>query len=111
MGSLHWVWVLIGAPVAEEIIFRRGLHDALLRGLFFDLAREPRRANLVTAIVFAAGHCLVRPGYLPLLTFLPALVIGAMFNRFRRLDLCIVAHAVFNLMWLVGASRVVGRLV
>ncbi len=110
MGSFHWVWVLIGAPVAEEVIFRRGLHEALLRGLFFDRAREPLRANLVTAIAFAAAHWLVRPGYLSLLTFFPALVIGAMFNRYRRLDLCIVGHAVFNLFWLVGASRVVGRL-
>ena len=110
MGILHWVWVLIGAPVAEEIIFRRGLHEALLRGLFFDRAREPLGVNVLTAIAFAAAHWLVRPSYLSLLTLFPALVIGAMFNKYRRLDLCIVGHAIFNLIWLVGASRVVGRL-
>jgi membrane protease YdiL (CAAX protease family) len=94
--GLPWglVWLLALAPLVEEVIFRLGLQEALLRRL---PARRAWIANLATALVFAAAHVLLRPGWMAAATLLPALVLGVIYGRSRRLAPCVLWHALFNL--------------
>jgi membrane protease YdiL (CAAX protease family) len=45
-------------------------------------------------------HVMVRPSVLSVLTFFPALMVGTLFQRQRRLLPCIALHAAFNATWL-----------
>jgi len=89
--------LLLVAPVAEELVFRAGLHDYLLhKGASLWLA------NLLTALAFSAAHMLLL-GVNPqtALVWFPALLIGAAYNRWRRLRLCIALHMAMNALWIV----------
>jgi membrane protease YdiL (CAAX protease family) len=94
--GLPWplAWLILGAPLVEEVIFRLGLQESLLRRL---PARHAWAANLLTALAFAGAHLLVRPGWLAAATLLPALAIGWTYGRQRRLAPCVLWHALFNL--------------
>jgi hypothetical protein len=90
------VVLLVLAPLAEEAVFRAGLHETLLRRL-----GSPWTANAVTALAFALAHALVRGDPAAIGVMLPALLIGAVYGRTRRLWPCVVLHAVMNAAWLV----------
>lgn len=92
-GSVFWL--LAGAPVVEEVIFRLGLQQELLTHL-----RSAPAANALTALVFAAAHGLSQGTSQSLLTLLPALAIGAIYQRSRRLAPSVALHAAFNTFWL-----------
>ena len=87
---------LLIAPVLEETVFRPGLHDGLLhRGA------APWRANLLTALAFSAAHMvLLGPGWHAALVGLPAWLIGAAYNRWRRVRICIALHMAMNAAWI-----------
>ena len=95
MPSWSAVWLLAGAPVVEEVIFRLGLQQELLTRL-----RSPAEANAVTALIFAMAHGLSQDTVQSLLTLLPALAIGSVYQRARRVAPCIALHAAFNAIWL-----------
>lgn len=88
--------LLLVAPVAEEVVFRAGLHDRLLHN-----SVAPWLANLLTALAFSAAHMLLL-GVNPqtALVWLPALLIGAAYNRWRRLRICIALHMAMNAQWI-----------
>ena len=88
--------ILLVAPVAEEVVFRAGLHKGLLNG-----GISPWLANLVTALSFSAAHMLLL-GINPqtALVGLPALLIGTAYNRWRRLRICIALHMAMNGLWI-----------
>jgi uncharacterized protein len=86
--------LLVAAPLLEEIVFRVGLQTQLLRH-----ASQPS-STVLTALAFAAAHVAVRPGVLSTLTFFPALAIGVLFARQRRVLPCIALHTAFNATWL-----------
>jgi len=90
------VVLLALAPLAEEVVFRAGLHETLLRRL-----QSPWTANAVTALTFALAHALLRGDPAALGIVLPALLIGAVYTRTRRLGPCVGLHAVMNAAWLV----------
>lgn len=90
------VWLLAGAPLVEEVIFRLGLHQEFLTNL-----QSASAANALTALVFAMAHGLTQGTWRSLLTLLPALVIGSVYQRSRRVAPCIALHAIFNALWLV----------
>jgi membrane protease YdiL (CAAX protease family) len=90
------VWLLLGAPIVEEVIFRLGLQQELLTRL-----RSAPTANVLTALAFAMAHGLSQGTWLSLLTVMPALAIGLIFQRSRRLTPCIALHALFNTVWLM----------
>jgi membrane protease YdiL (CAAX protease family) len=94
--TLQWplAWLLLGAPLVEEVSFRLGLQESLLRRL---PAGRAWAANLITALAFAGAHLLVRPGWLAVATVLPALLIGHLYGRTRCLLPCVLWHALFNL--------------
>jgi membrane protease YdiL (CAAX protease family) len=101
MPSWSVLWLLAGAPVVEEVIFRLGLQQELLARL-----RSPAMANAATALAFALAHGLSQVTGQSLLTLLPALVIGVLYQRSRRVAPCIALHCAFNAIWLVSSFPV-----
>ena len=96
--------LLVLAPVLEEVVFRAGLQSFLLQHLRGHAAFGAHTANLLTAVAFAAAHVAVRPSLLAALTLVPALLVGALYQRQRRLVPCIALHAAFNAIWLLWAG-------
>lgn len=87
--------LLVLAPLAEEVIFRAGLHETLLR------RGEPSwRAIVLTAIAFGVVHALLRADPMALAVALPALLIGAVYQHTRRVWPCAALHAAMNAVWL-----------
>lgn len=95
MSPASLLLLLIAAPVLEELVFRAGLHEQLLRGGW-----RPGTANAATALAFAAAHLATRPGPAALATALPALAIGRLYGRRRRTAPCVAAHAACNALWI-----------
>jgi len=95
------LWLLLFAPALEEVVFRAGLHEAMLQRASVLGLPGLLGANLVTAIAFAAAHVAHRADALAALTLLPALVIGALYQRQRRIAPCIALHALFNAGWML----------
>lgn len=91
--------LLLVAPVAEEAVFRAGLQEALLRNHCL-----PWTANIATALVFGLAHAVMRHDPAAMVAVLPALLIGACYERWRQLRLCIVLHAAMNAAWIVGVT-------
>lgn len=91
------VVLLLVAPLAEEVVFRAGLHEALLRR-----ALPANLANAATALAFAVAHAVVRGDVAALAVVLPALLIGAVYQRTRRVRHCVLLHAAMNALWLVA---------
>lgn len=103
--SFHALCLLCGAPLLEEIVLRSGLQQALLTRC--ERRGDPRRflmANLPAAIAFSAAHLVMRPGWPALATALPALLIGAVYERQRCLFPCVALHAAGNALWLGFAA-------
>ena len=87
--------LLVLAPLAEETVFRAGLHESLLRrGL------RPFTANLATALAFGLAHVAVQRDLGALMVVAPALLLGVLYQRRRALAPCIVLHALMNALWL-----------
>ncbi|MFA9460377.1 JDVT-CTERM system glutamic-type intramembrane protease MrtJ [Thiohalorhabdus methylotrophus] len=83
-------------PVAEEVLFRGLLQEALARRLP-TVPRGPlSSANLATSAAFSALHF---PGHPPLWAagvFLPSLLFGYFKDRYGRLSAPITLHATYN---------------
>ena len=104
MAPTDALWLVLVAPVLEETVFRAGLQEELLRNARLRAAAGAFSANVFAALAFAAAHLALQPGLLAGLTVLPALFIGAVYQRQRRLAPCIALHAFFNAVWLLWAG-------
>jgi membrane protease YdiL (CAAX protease family) len=92
--------IAIVAPFAEESLMRAGLHDWLLRR-----GTASWHANLAVAVCFALLHWLARgDALLAAAVLVPALLIGALYDRYRSLRLCIATHMLMNAFWLSFGS-------
>lgn len=92
-------WILLAlAPLAEEAVFRAGLQEYLLRRL-----RTPWVANGLVALAFALVHVATRGEWAHFAVFVPALLVGAVYERWGRLRLCVGLHAAMNALWLVSS--------
>lgn len=97
-GAAGRVWaLLVFAPLAEEIVFRLGLHEALLRRGW---AGWP--AGLLVALAFGLAHLALRGELQAVAVALPALAIGMAYQRWRKLAPCVLLHALMNGVWLVA---------
>ena len=103
-GPTRWLMLLLIAPVTEELVFRGGLHEALLRQVRPRHVAGTLGANALTALAFAAAHAANHATLLAGLTLLPALLIGHVYQQTRRLAPCIVLHALLNASWLLRAG-------
>lgn len=91
------VWLLL-APLAEEAVFRAGLQEELLRRRV-----APMIANALTAAAFGAAHAWAWQDAAGWGVAAPALLIGMVYQRHRRLGPCIALHAVMNAVaWVVA---------
>lgn len=95
-GSQRLAMLLVLAPLLEETVFRAGLQEALLRRWH----ALPHAANAVTAAAFGVAHAIVRSDAAAFGVALPALLIGAVYQRTGRLRLCVALHAAMNAAWL-----------
>lgn len=86
--------LLCVAPLVEEAVFRVGLQQVLMHRL-----RSPAFANVLTAAVFGAAHALARHEAAAFMVALPALFVGALFQRTGQLRWCVLAHASLNGLW------------
>lgn len=102
-GFGGWLPLLVVAAILEEVVFRAGLHEALLRTRLRRLAGWRSPANALTATAFALAHGLNRGWWLAAAALLASLAIGALYERHRRLLPCIALHAGLNLGWLALA--------
>jgi len=78
----------------EELVFRAGLQEALLRAAY-----PLPLCNVITAICFAVAHGLTRSWVIAAAVIPTALLIGWMYGRQRRLWPCVLTHASLNLAW------------
>ena len=114
-GPLSWqdpaavLWLVAGAAVLEEWVFRAGLQAWLLQGIHrFPMSRNRHVRTLqsvvITAVAFSAFHGL-RGGAAALAVFPAAVALGELYVRFESWRLCALAHGVGNaLLWLVCRS-------
>lgn len=89
--------LLLVAPLTEELVFRAGIHECLLRRL-----HSPKVANALVALGFVFGHVVVRGNLTAIAVALPALLIGAVYERWRMVWPCVVLHAAMNVIWLAA---------
>jgi membrane protease YdiL (CAAX protease family) len=89
--------LLVVAPIAEETVFRLGLHNWLAAKLSARVGCLSL-ANVLVAVVFGSLHALHQGSALLLLTAAPALVFGWMWELSgRRLMVPVLLHAWYNL--------------
>ncbi len=88
--------LLLIAPLLEEAVFRAGVQEALLRRW----QDRPWLANVATALAFGLAHAAVRGDAAACAAALPALLVGAVYQRTGRLRHCVVLHAAMNAAWL-----------
>jgi len=100
-GSAQVLWLLLAAPVLEEVVYRAGLQEALLRRYGDRGNAAALLINGFTALAFAAAHFLRQGPLLAALTVLPALLIGALYQHQRRVLPCVGLHSLFNGLWLL----------
>jgi membrane protease YdiL (CAAX protease family) len=96
-GASRVLTLVLLAPVLEEAAFRAGLHEWLL-----SRRAAPWAANLAVAGAFALLHLATQGRWEALLVAGPALVVGAVYNRWRRLRWCVLLHAAMNAAWLAA---------
>ncbi len=96
-GHAPWtsLLLLVIAPVLEEVVFRAGLQDWLLRQHI-----RPLMTTVLGAMAFALMHGLTRSWLLAAWVFVPALVLGALYARKRSLGPVVALHSAMNLVWL-----------
>jgi membrane protease YdiL (CAAX protease family) len=83
------------APLAEEIVYRGYLLEGFKRTIGF------WPAALISSVAFSAAHHYSASH--AILTFLFGLMLCRAMHRTGRLSICIVAHALWNLVWILEA--------
>lgn len=86
------------APWAEEAVFRRGLHEELLRRRL-----RPAWRVLLVASGFAGVHAWHHGWAGAVGVLAPALLIGIDYERHRAWWRCVGLHAAMNVLWLSSA--------
>jgi len=93
-GAAGWVvmglFLVVGAPIVEELFFRGLIQGAFTRRL------GPTPAIFVTALIFCVAHVLNEGLFAPLVLFPAALVLGYLRHRYGRLAPGMIAHSTFN---------------
>lgn len=100
-GLTSWLVLLLAAPCLEEIVFRAGLQHGL-HAWFGGHAAAGAGAIGISAVAFASLHAALNPSPWAWWTVLPALALGALYQRTRRVGPCVALHAFFNLLWLAA---------
>lgn len=103
MGVPAW-YLLLAAPVCEELLFRWGVQSRLQKCRWISGQRAGiSLSNGLTGTVFVLAH-LPFQGIRALLILIPALALGRIFEQSGRVTPCILLHGWFNLCWLLAAK-------
>ena len=86
--------LLMVAPLLEELLFRGGIQEALLRS-----GVKPLVANLVATLAFAMLHGVTRSWPLAVAVVVPSIVLGLVYQRGRRVTPVVALHSAMNLLW------------
>jgi membrane protease YdiL (CAAX protease family) len=100
LSAAQAVHLIVNAAVVEELFYRGFLMERLI-----DLTRRPWLAALVSYVVFVGSHA-PEAGWAMTLTMVApatALFVGLYWWR-RNVVLCILAHAITDLVVLAGAN-------
>lgn len=104
-----WLWILLAAPLLEELAFRpllqRGLQQRLATWLAtrqWPINAPGHLANALVGLAFVGAHG-PQQGWSALWWIVPSLAIGESWRRQQRLWPCVFMHAWFNAC-LVAAS-------
>jgi membrane protease YdiL (CAAX protease family) len=92
---------LVVAPIAEEIIYRGYILQALLARF------SPLTAAVLSSLIFASVHVAIGPGMVIYL-FLGALIPAFLYIRFRSIYPCVLMHFLNNVVAYVVIPLVVG---
>lgn len=93
--GLSRIWMLLAlSPALEEVVFRYGAQEALLRH-----GVAPVKTVLLTAALFGLAHVLLRADLSAFAVAAPALVLGLVYARWRRLWPCVMLHSAMNGAW------------
>lgn len=102
------LWLLLAAPLLEELALRPLLQEGLarqIRAWGWRAARAERWALVVVCLVFVLAHALRLPAqapwWWPLAWLLPGWALGHVWAWRKRVADCVALHAHFNLViWL-----------
>ena len=87
--------VLILYPVIEEILFRGVIQVWLLNSINYDY-RGISVANLITSFLFILAHSITGSPLWSAATFIPSLIFGYSFERYKSLKAPIFLHCYYN---------------
>src|SRR5690606_15954151 len=88
--------VVIGAPIAEEFIYRGCLQSAIDRA-FRGWSRRPSWAPVIlTSLIFTAAHVSIAEPRALVSLFALSVAIGAVYRRTGNLAASIMVHSLFN---------------
>jgi uncharacterized protein len=85
--------IVIGAPLAEEIVFRGAIFSRLRQSWFGNTG-----AVVVTAAIWSVVHGFAAPWLFVFIIFIMGLALGWILLRFGSLTLTIVCHGCWNLV-------------
>ncbi len=108
--GLDTIWRVIGiclatlviAPIAEEILYRGYVLQALLTKF------SPPLAAILSALIFASIHIAIGPGMVVYL-FLGGLIPAFLYIKFRSIYPCVLMHFLNNIVAYVVIPLVVGK--
>ncbi len=93
-GTAGWtilgLFLVVGAPFVEELLFRGLIQGAFTRRL------GVTPAIYVTALIFSFAHILNEGPFAPLILFPTALILGYLRHRSGKLAPGMIAHSTFN---------------
>ncbi len=93
---------LVVAPVAEEILYRGYILQALLARF------SPLTAAVLSSLIFASIHIAIGPGMIVYL-FLGALIPAFLYIRFKSIYPCVIMHFMNNVVAYIIIPLVVGN--
>lgn len=93
-GTAGWIimglFLVVGAPFVEELLFRGLIQGAFTRRL----GATP--AIFVTALIFSFAHVFNEGPLAPFILFPPAIILGYLRHRYGKLAPGMIAHSTFN---------------
>ena len=103
-------YLLLLLALAEEIIFRAAIQERLgvwlakrnpsaMRTRTGWKALVPSRANLMVSALFALLHLFNHPPLWGAAVFLPSLLYGILWDRYKNVFPCWIVHAAYNLAY------------
>jgi membrane protease YdiL (CAAX protease family) len=111
-GYIHWMIVLICAPVVEEWVFRGWLYDGfrqrlgdkvLIRILYSQVIT---RTNAITTGLFTLFHFISRDLLSAVMIIVPSIVLGGIREESNLLWPCILVHMTWNTGWFLVVANV-----